>query len=356
MRIGLEGKVLTRQAGGIGRYAYNLLRALLQECAARPDAPEFVVFTGPQTESELLRSLPGPLRTCPSSFRSSLLRGLIVLPRIISKQSLDLFHGLDHLGLPLVPVGSRTVVTFHDVMPLTHPHWFAPKHRLVVGSTLRRVARLADRVIVPSRHVRHAVLENGLTADERITVVPEGCEERFSPAVPEEELETARHKYGLPERYVLYVGGLQRRKNLGPLLEAFSRLADVDVALVLAGARDRDNTELAEKRHDSRVLFPGWIADRDLPAVYAGADVFVYPSLGEGFGLPVLEAMSSGWMTPSCGTSSLNVDCNAPRGFDGIPSPDGPWTSTTLCSTAAVEPWVPSAVPKAASTSFSMPE
>ena len=302
MRIGLDGKVLTLRAGGTGRYAINLTRAMFAEAAARRPDLRFVIFTGPQTSRAVMEEFRGACDECFIGARSSVVRSLTLVPAALRRRRIDVFHGMDHVGVPFVGKSSKYVATVHDVIPLILPETFTLRHRLVARAALARVRRKADLVIVPSLAVKDDVERRlGLPAD-RVVVTPEGCEPRFRPAAARTVAEVAA-RYRLPPRYLLAVGVQDPRKNLTALLQAFARLrrhGDIDagVQLVLAGTQGRLAAPLARTVRtlglESAVVLPGFIDDDDLPAVYSGAAVFVFPSLYEGFGLPVLEAMACG--------------------------------------------------------------
>ena len=314
MRIGLDGKILTLRAGGTGRYAINLTRAMLAEAAAhRPDL-EFVVLTGPQTSREVMEELRGRCEVRFLGAKSSVIRSLTLVPAALRRLGVDIFHGMDHVGIPLVGRSCKYVVTVHDVIPLILPETFTPRHRLVVRMALARVRRKADLVVVPSHAVKRDVVRRVGLPEDRVVVTPEGCEPRFRPVRSAAALRDVAARYGLPARYVLAVGTLEPRKNLTTLLEAFARLrrdgeVHADLRLVLAGARGwLDEPIFATVRSlglDDAVRFTGFVDDDDLPAVYSGAALFVFPSLHEGFGLPLLEAMACGVPVVTSNVSSL---------------------------------------------------
>lgn len=295
MRIGIEGKVLSPAAAGIGRYCLNLLRSLAALGAA--DA-EFVLFTGPQTARDLAAELAEHWREQRSPLRSSVLRSLITLPRGIRRHGLDVFHGLDHVGLPWFGGRGRCVVTVHDIMPLEHPEWFRLRHRWVVRLALRRVLRRAEAIIVPSDCVRRDIVRRGLAGEARIVVIPEGCERRFNAVPDPNAMERVAGKYRLPKRYVLFVGTLDPRKNLARLLGALARVEESGLSLVVAGAPGWRADEIQARANGlglaERVRFTGFVDEQDLPQLYRGAQLFAFPSLYEGFGLPLLEAMACG--------------------------------------------------------------
>jgi glycosyltransferase involved in cell wall biosynthesis len=314
LRIGIDAKMLTSRTSGIGRYAINLVRFLLMALPERHHAMEIVLFTGPQTSRSVLETFAGPYHQhfCPA--QSSLLRSLFSLPHGIVQQNLNVFHGLDHVGLPLFFKRGAYVITVHDVIPLLFPQLFSVKHRYVVRAGLVRVAKQADVVIVPSSTVQHDVQQHLRIDEDRVVVIPEGCEPRFRPLTDPEHLRRVRTKYGLPPLYILSLSTLEPRKNIPTLLHAFARLqstlhAEPALHLVVAGARGWREQAIFQTVQrlglERAVCFPGFIDDEDLPALYGGALLFVFPSLYEGFGLPVLEAMGCGVPVLASNTSAL---------------------------------------------------
>jgi glycosyltransferase involved in cell wall biosynthesis len=316
MRIGVEGRVLTPHIGGIGRYAIHLIEALLSLSAQKCPDLEFVIFTAPQTDRGILKGLGASACERFCRFKSTLLRSSMLLPIGVWHEHLNVFHGLDQSGIPLFFRTGKYVVTIHDVIPLVLPWAFPPRHRWVLATTLARIRKQAEMVIVPSTATAEDVVHFLRVERERIRVIPMGCDARFQPVGEPTRAAAIRRRYDLPERYILFVGTLEPRKNVQTLLRAFAQvMAEMpgdDLTLVIAGGtgwggEDYLATVDALNLHDS-VCFVGFVPDDHLPDLYRGALLFVYPSLYEGFGLPVLEAMACG--TPvitSNGTSLPEV-------------------------------------------------
>ena len=314
MRIGLDGKVLTLRAGGIGRYAINLTRAMLGQAAACRHDLEFIVFTGPQTSRSVMEEFRGLCNEYFLGAKSSLLRSLAYIPLALRRMRVDVFHGMDHVGIPFIGKTGKCVVTVHDVIPLVLPHTFTRRHRVVVRMALARVSRQADLIIAPSQAVKRDVMQHLGVPEGRVVVTSHGCEARFNPSADHAASGAAAARYGLPPRYLLAVGTLEPRKNLITLLRAFGRLRDTSaidpaVGLVLAGARGWLDGPVFRTVQalglETAVRLPGFVDDSDLPAVYRGAELVVFPSLYEGFGLPLLEAMACGVPVVAANTSAL---------------------------------------------------
>jgi len=206
--------------------------------------------------------------------------------------------------------GDNVVVTVHDCIFLRHPEWFRWERAQYYRWAGRRSIRRAARVIADSRATARDVHDLLGVPRDRIDTIPLGVDLAFHPR-PEAEVAAARTRHGLPERYFLYVGTLEPRKNLARLVRAWDQIAgDIPDALVIAGrpgwkTRPFDAAVRAA-RHRDRILLPGFLPDSDLPALLTGARAFVWPSLYEGFGLPVLEAMACGAPVITSNTSGLS--------------------------------------------------
>jgi glycosyltransferase involved in cell wall biosynthesis len=313
MRIGIDGKVISSQAGGIGTSAFNVVQSCVREAAQHYPQLEFVIFTGPHT---CLDGVQGPNWRADERFghiESSLLRLLYYIPKGLRAQGIDVFHGFDHIGVPLFAKVGRYVATVHDIIPLIRPQWVTRRHRLVVTAAYHRLDRQADVVISPSETTKADIVRRLQINPERIAVIPWGCDERFQPKGDPDRCAAVQQKYRLPARYLLFVGTLEPRKNLTTLLHAYAMLRAEGrgdgLKLVVAGRMGWLYGDIfaAVKALalEEEVIFTGFVDDEDLPHLYREAQLFVFPSLYEGFGLPILEAMASGVPVVTSNTASL---------------------------------------------------
>jgi glycosyltransferase involved in cell wall biosynthesis len=204
-----------------------------------------------------------------------------------------------------------TVITVHDLSLVFYPETH-PKDRVqAIGCKLEKAVHSADRIIVVSESVRREVLEVYGLPEDRVVTVHNGVDARFQPQPPERILEV-RRRYGLPSGgYLVSVGTLEPRKNMARLISAYRALPkelrsrDPLVLVGMTGwGEDRFEAELWMLRREGSLIRTGYVADQDLPAIYAGATAFAYPSIYEGFGLPLVEAMA-------CGTAVLTSNCSA---------------------------------------------
>jgi glycosyltransferase involved in cell wall biosynthesis len=202
-----------------------------------------------------------------------------------------------------------SVVTIYDLSFIRHPERLSAARRLYLRTFTRASARRARRVIAISRSGRDEIHELLGVPLEQIDVAYPGVDESFAP-LPPAEVEAFRREKGLPERYILYLGTLEPRKNLDTLIRAYARLPQRrDVKLVLAGGRGWGTDAifaLIEKLGlEGDIIRPGYIAGNELPMWYNAAEIFAYPSVYEGFGMPLVEAMACGVPVITSNTSSL---------------------------------------------------
>ena len=204
----------------------------------------------------------------------------------------------------------RQVCTVHDLIPLDNPEWFSSRFSSWYRWLMPRLVHHVAHIIAVSEFTRCRILERFGVRPGKVTVIPNGIDERFSPR-SSDEIAQAREELGIPDgRYLLFLGSLEPRKNIGRLLDAWQRvlgeLSD-DTWLVVAGARGRSEvfSDAQFRQMPPRVHLTGYVSDERLPALYSGALAVVYPSLYEGFGLPPLEAMACGAPVITSNTTSI---------------------------------------------------
>jgi alpha-1,3-rhamnosyl/mannosyltransferase len=240
--------------------------------------------------------------------------------RALRQQGASLYHSTYYL-MPYLP-GVPTVLTVYDLIPVLFPHHVSIQASLLFRWATGLALRASGHVITISEAARKDYQQAYGIAPEKISAIPLAADPAFCPRPPGEVAKVRRH-HGLPERYALYLGSNKPHKNLVRLVDAWSELQPQQVRLVIAGAWDsrypRVRQRVQELGLDDVVLWLGPVAEMDLPALYTGATLFAFPSLYEGFGLPVLEAMACGTPVAAADGSSIpEVGGDAAIYFDPI--------------------------------------
>lgn len=311
MRVGLDGKEISLKADGIGRYAINLIRSMAK-ILVNEQWIEIVLFAGPRTQIDFLVPDNILVSNRIRKIKSSLVRSFLFFPIILPEEKIDVFHGLDHVSLPFFNKRGKLVITIHDIITFIFPEFFTWKHRKIVNFMLPKMLARADKLIADSHSTKNDLSQFFKIDDKKITVIHLGLEERFK-IVSFQEIEKIRKKYHIKDDYILFVGVLEPRKNIVSILGALSILKQTGKLrgrkLVVAGKTGWLFKEIFKKVQESKlekdVIFTGFVNEEDLPALYSGALFSVFPSLYEGFGLPVLEAMGCGTPVITSKVSSL---------------------------------------------------
>ncbi len=297
-KIIVNGSFLKRRVTGVARYAREITTRILEK--------ENIFIACDQAAHPELE--PGKVFHVPQSWATKILGtkawNQFDLPRYIGSSVLWSPENIGPLGIV------NHVVTVHDLSPLDHPEWFRPSVVAVYRFYLPRLIRQARVVLTVSEYFRNRILKQFQIPEAQVSVIPCAVDARFHPCTSSEAV-ALRQRYNLPEQYILSLGSLEPRKNIRNLLAAWKRLPPEvhdNVSLVVTG--DRGDV-FAEQDHRSQisqipgVIFTGYLADQDLPALYSAASGLVYPSLYEGFGLPPLEAMACGTPVITCRNTAL---------------------------------------------------
>lgn len=309
MRIGFDGTPLLGQRSGVGYYTGNLLSALME------DEPtwEYMLFSN-RPLNGLERSLQQARQVGRCFSLSRWLWMQTLLPVTIRRSRPHLCHFTNALAPLWQP--APYVLTIHDASLFIYGHYHPRARHLTMRLTLPLVARRAAAIITVSHHSRKDLVQVLGLDPKQIHVVYEAAAERFRPVCDEATLDALRRKYDLPTRFVLYVGTLEPRKNLGRLIRALKRVRGQGQPyhLVIAGAMGWMMDSFEQQVHalglSDVVHYLGYIPGDDLPGLYSLATVFAFPSLYEGFGLPPLEAMASGVPVLTSNHTSLAEVCS----------------------------------------------
>jgi len=296
MRIGFDAKRAFMNSSGLGNYSRTLIGSLLDNFPGH----EYVAFT-PAITNNLGNELTatGKLKVV---LPPKLLSGLLsswwrssMISEDISAQHLDIFHGLSNELPKHIPFSTKKVVTIHDLIFLRHPEWYPFIDRNIYYKKFRYACKNADVVVTVSEQTRQDVFHYFNTAEEKVKVIYQSCSDHFFQCEPGNVLMEFKADKKLPEKYILYVGTIEERKNLFTLVQALVHVEGI--SLVVIGSKKKyfekvkafiDSNGLQE-----RIIFPAATSARELKHYYQAAAAFVYPSRYEGFGIPVIEALSS---------------------------------------------------------------
>ncbi len=327
MNIGFDAKRAAQNATGLGNYSrfiISLLARFTPENALKLYVPD-------SSRTQLLQRLPQSQQisvVCPQG-PATLFKSLwrtYGITRRLRKDGIQLFHGLSN-ELPLnicKANGVKTIVTIHDLLFLRFPAGYKPIDRWIYNFKFKRACRNADRIIAVSHFTKQEIIDNYGICPDKIDIVYQGCDPQFRQTVSNEQKTVIRELHHLPPRYILYIGSIERRKNLLLLAKAMRRV-DPSVPAIAIGRRTEYTAEvekfLDENHLKNRLRIIHSIPFEHLPAIYQMATVFVYPSRCEGFGIPMLEALCSGVPAVGC-TGSCLEEAGGPD--SAYVSPDNP--------------------------------
>ena len=302
MKIGFDAKRIFHNSRGLGNYSRTLVESLKKYY---PDNDLFLYTTPIKDKSSLdyVRRFDRVIVRTPESAVSrafsSLWRSLF-LSNILKEDHLDIYHGLSHELPPgIEKLNIKTIVTIHDLIFLRFPEQFPWIDRKVYLKKFKHACEVANKVIAICEQTKSDLIEFLEVPEEKIVVIYQACHQSYYETWNDSEKERVRTKFSLPEKFILNVGALEERKNTLVLVKAFSRIAKrfPDQDLVLVG-RGKEYKNLLIETITSysltdRVHILDNVPTEDLPGLYQSCSLFAFPSLFEGFGIPIVEAMFS---------------------------------------------------------------
>ena len=299
MNIGFDAKRAFCNSRGLGNYSRNTIRIMTQ---AFPSY-SFSLFT-PKIKEELNVNFPtSNIKTilpkgCYAYTPLSSLWRTSSICKEIKSNNINLYHGLSHeLPYGIEKTGAKTILTMHDVIFLKHPELYHLFDRYVFKKKYKHGCDIADRIIAISQQTKLELMEYMGIDENRIDVVYQGCNPIFHQEVSEYALKQTKELYNLPNEFMLIVSAIERRKNHELILKAM-REPKIDLPLVIVGRGDEYKKELIRMAKEwgveKRITFLTNVRTETLPALYKLATLFIYPSLFEGFGIPILESLTVG--------------------------------------------------------------
>ncbi|MGI6218272.1 MAG: glycosyltransferase family 4 protein [Bacteroidaceae bacterium] len=332
MTLAFDAKRAAQNRTGLGNYSRFVLEGL---CTSFPDRT-YQLYVPSREKARLLGSLEGkncveldfPEGSVWQKFPS--LWRVFGMSRQIARRVPQLFHGLSNelpVGIERIP-GLRTVVTLHDLIFMRYPEFYPRIDRKIYEYKFRSACRRADCVVAVSECTKRDLISFFGVEEEKIQVLYQGCDEQFRQLASSAQKYEVRSKYRLPERFLLYVGSIESRKNLLRLVEALAGMR-YNLPLVAVGKRTSYADKVLYRARElgvaNRLLMLHNVAFSDLPALYQMAEVFLYPSYFEGFGIPILEALCS--RTPVvAATGSCLEEAGGPHSIYVSPSEAREWS------------------------------
>ncbi|MDZ7738158.1 MAG: glycosyltransferase family 1 protein [Bacteroidales bacterium] len=295
MIIGFDAKRAFFNRSGLGNYSRNLLNSFFSYYPENgyilysPAAKGRIEFAEPHnyTLSTPEKALH---RAFPSLWRS---RGI---SRQIKSDSPDIFHGLSSELPRSLPLNVKKVVTVHDLIYMRYPQMYSPANRNIYYLKTRHACASADQIIAISEQTKTDIMNFTGTDAGKITVIYQDCHPSFRVKAEVETKKALRKKYSLPDNYLLYVGTIEERKNLLSVVSAL-HTGNIDIPLVVIGRKTayyRKVKAYINNNNMRNIIFPAGVENKELPALYQMASCFIYPSVFEGFGIPLVEALVSG--------------------------------------------------------------
>ena len=311
--IGFDAKRVVRNGTGLGSYG----RTLVNDLAQRQDL-ELRLYAPDKGRDDLRNQIverPNVRFCYPHFSPSHLFTFSLSLWRMkgvvtdLQRDGVQLYHGLSgELPIGIRKSGVRSVVTIHDLIFLRHPefyHWVDTK---IYAWKFRQTLKEADHIIAISECTKRDILYYGDIDEQKISIIYQSFAPRFNAEVSEEQRKQVRGIYQLPQRYILNVGSIEARKNVLQAVQALP-LLPADIALVIVGRHTPYTEQVLQYVHEhhleERVRILHGVPDDHLPVLYAMAESFVYPSVYEGFGIPIIEAISCGLPVVACSGSCL---------------------------------------------------
>ncbi|MBN1598590.1 MAG: glycosyltransferase family 4 protein [Bacteroidales bacterium] len=296
MKIGFDAKRAFYNKSGLGNYSRDLIKALhlydpsQQYYLYTPSVKGAISFIH---NSDIRIKTPDKNfgKLCQAYWRSFLLTDRL------KKDGIDLFHGLSNeLPVNIHKKGIKSVVTIHDLIFMRFPQWYSTIDRYIYTRKFRYSGKVAKRVITVSEQTKNDLIEFFQIDENKIKVIYQGCNESFKKKLSGNDHRKIVDLYKLPSQFILYVGTIEERKNLLNIIKSI-HLGQINIPLVVVGRPTRYLRKVREFISENKVrniIFMNQLPVEHLPAIYQLAEIFIYPSVFEGFGIPILEAMTSG--------------------------------------------------------------
>ena len=322
MKIGIDIRTLMdAQYSGVSEYTYNLVKNLLEEdtSTGSAHANEYSLFYNSfRNVDERIPKFEGNYKIVKTKYPNKIFNFL--LQTIFKYPKLDKLLGVNvfiapNIGFYTLSKKCKKILTIHDLSFLRYPEFFSWKRRLwhrVVN--VKKQIKQFDKIVAVSENTKNDLIELCGVSKEKVEVIHSGISENYKLQIANDELEKIKNKYNLSDNFILYLGTVEPRKNIRSIIQAYNLLRVTcsmlrDYKLVIAGGRGwkskNIHKEWKKSKYKNDIIFAGYIDDKDKPALYNLATIFVYPSFYEGFGFPPLESLACGTPVVTSFASSL---------------------------------------------------
>jgi len=294
VKLGLDVRTMSPEGSGIGRVEIEIVKRLI--CKLPKDKWEIHLFPGSDTKINFNLQENVIIHNEARKYNSTAKRAIWYMPFFASKHKIDLFHSLDFLG-PAWKKGFKLVQTIHDIIPLLFNKEASYKSLFMCKYIMPFMYKADDVIIVSSLNTKNDLLKNYRIDEKKIKVIPLAGRDEFKKEIPISKIEETKKKYGIEKKYFIFAGTLEPKKNVVRIGEAFLQINKKfsDFSMVFVGQKGWNVDKLYEIAKDNKdIIFTGFVPDDDLMALVRGAFCFVFPSIYEGFGLPVLDAFNAG--------------------------------------------------------------
>jgi glycosyltransferase involved in cell wall biosynthesis len=296
MRIAFDAKRLFCNYTGLGNYSRTLLRNLLEYSPEN----EYILYTPEIRENQETTDFlnkPNISIFKSTAINKSYWRSYSITSQLM-KDKIDIYHGLSNeLPFNIQKAGIKSIVTIHDLIFKVYPETYPSFDRKIYDIKFRKSCQNADRIIAISQNTKNDIIRFYDINPEKIEVIPQSCNPIYFDDTVQDNSKEILHQYGLPDKYMLYVGSVEKRKNLKSIIEAYRFLAaDMRIPLVVIG-KGKDYLKetkclVKERQLENLVCWVNYLEDNShLKVIYKNAQLFIYPSFYEGFGLPVVESL-----------------------------------------------------------------
>lgn len=295
MNIGFDAKRAFHNFTGLGNYSRFILNALKKHY---PSNNYHLFSPAFRDNKETISLIEGfHLHKAPGFLQLPVLKALwrsFFIGKEVKKQNIDIYHGLSNELPYWLPERTKKIVTIHDLIFLRYPDLFPPIDRAIYKQKFKIACEKADKIIAISQQTKEDILQYFNVEKQKIEVIYQGCHPIFFREYSCEELKNIKKKYNLPSEYLLNVGTLEKRKNALLILKALKN-GNINIPLILIGKETTYTKVLknyvTQNNLEGQVLFLHSVNFEDLPALYDLSLLFLYPSIFEGFGIPIIEAL-----------------------------------------------------------------